>query len=281
MAVTGMIYILSGYQAIQGSLTLGALAAIGGYIYQFMSAASQLLSQWHNLQPGFIAAERLKPLLQAGAAVPEKNAIIASGAIRINQVYFSYGNGPVIFNGINLDIPAAEHTVVTGPSGCGKTTLLNLILRLYPVKSGEILIGGKNGKDIIICPQEPMLWNSSIMENILYPDTRLDQDTIQKAARISGVEEFAARLEKGYDTVIGENACLLSQGQKQRISLARALAKKPQILLLDEAFSGLPEDEEAKIMASIRLQFKAMTIVAVTHRLSSLKDCGNIIRLNA
>ena len=292
MVVTGAVYILSGYQAIQGNLTLGALAAIGGYIYQYISSAGQLLSQWRNLQPGLIAAQRLLPLLtpdKTKSLTPAANMNIASGAIKIRQVHFSYGEGPVILNGINVDIPAADYTVITGPSGCGKTTLLNLIMRLYPLKSGEILIDEKNidlllpsllGQEIIICPQEPMLWNASIVENIVYPEAHLDWDNIKQAAQISGVEEFVAQMEKGYDTIIGENACRLSQGQKQRISLARALVKQPKILLFDEAFSGLPEAEEAKIMARIRSQFKATTVVAVTHRLSSLKDCANIIKLN-
>ncbi len=293
MVVTGAVFVLSGYQAIKGNLSLGALAAIGGYIYQCISASSQLLSQWHNLQPGLIAAERLLPLLKQDkteALITGEKVNIAGGAIKVHQVHFSYDNGPAVLKGINADIPAADYTVITGPSGCGKTTLFNLIMGLYPLKSGEILIDGKNidlllpfllGKEIIICPQEPMLWNASIVENIIYPETYLDWEAIKQAVQVSGADEFVAQMEKGYETIIGENACRLSQGQKQRISLARALVKQPKILLLDEAFSGLPEADEANIIARIRAQFKATTVVAVTHRLSSLKDCASIIRLNA
>lgn len=292
LIVTGVVYILSGYLAIQGKLSLGALAAIGGYIYQFISASSELLNQWQNLQPGLIAAERLSPLLRQNkdnASILEKNIAIVKGAIKIHQLYFSYDNGPVVLHGLDLDIPAADYTVITGPSGCGKTTLLNLMMRLYPAQKGEIYIDGRNinslplsflGKEIVLCPQEPLLWNASIVENITYPNMHLSWDHIKKAAQLSGADEFIVDMEKGYDTIIGENACRISQGQKQRISLARALVKQPKILLLDEAFSGLPEAEEAKIIERIRSQFAKMTIVAATHRLASLKDRPNVIKID-
>lgn len=292
MVVTGVVYILSGYQVIKGNLSLGALAAIGAYIYQLISASGELLSQWQNLQPGFIAAQRLEPLLRSGQetrSAVENNKTISAATIKIRQLHFAYNGGPSIFSDFNLDIPAGDYTVITGPSACGKTTLLNLMMRLYPVEKGEILIDGNNvnsfsaslfGQEIILCPQEPMLWNASIAENIIYPDSKLDWDKIKRAAQIAGVDEFVANMEKGYNTIIGENASCISQGQKQRISLARALIKQPKLLLLDEAFSGLPEVEEAKIIERIRQQFKAITIVAVTHRLASLpKDKLMIIKL--
>lgn len=291
MVVTGVIYIVSGYQAITGHLTLGTIAAIGGYIYQFITSSSQLLFNWQELQPGLISAGRLAPLLTPDKVKGEvigENVPIVSGDIKIRGLNFSYDGGRVIFNNLNLDIKAEEYTVITGPSGCGKTTFLNLIMRLYEIEKGEILIGGKNinslsllllGKELIICPQEPMLWNATVAENIAYPEPHSSDDQIKIAAALSGADQFISHLEKGYETMIGENATRLSQGQKQRLSLARALIKQPKILLLDEAFSGLPEEEEVRIITSLRTQFPKMTIVSATHRLAGLKNYGGIIKL--
>ena len=215
LVVTGVIYIVSGYQAITGHLSLGTIAAIGGYIYQFISSSSQLLFNWQDLQPGLISAQRLAPLLTPGKAhctADETPAVVLSGAIEISRLNFSYAGGRDIFDGLNLDIPAGEYTVVTGPSGCGKTTLLNLIMRLYPTEKGEILIDGKNvnslprsllGTQIILCPQEPMLWNATVSENIAYPALAFSEDDLKNAAALSGADQFISNLEKGYETTIG------------------------------------------------------------------------------
>lgn len=291
LAATGVIYILSGYQAITGKMSIGTLVAIGGYIYQFVSAAGQLLFHLQELQPGLLSAERLTPLLlpaNIDAASNGEKATISPGAIKIRGLQFSYGDGRDIFRNFDLAIAATSYTVITGPSGCGKTTLFNLIMRLYPVEKGEITIDGTNinslprsllGREIIMCPQEPLLWNLSIAENIVYPYSRVEEVRIRVAAELAGAEEFISSLPQGYATVLGENACRLSQGQKQRISLARALIKQPKILLLDEAFSGLPEEEEAIIVERIRVKFPAMTMIAATHRLSSLQKARTVIRL--
>ncbi len=291
LAATGVIYILSGYQAITGKMSIGTLVAIGGYIYQFISAAGQLLFEWQELQPGLISAERLAPLLTPAdidAAVDDKRTIMSSGAVKIRGLHFSYGGDREIFRDFNLDIAGGDYTAISGPSGRGKTTLLNLIMRLYPVVKGEIAIDGKNinslprslwGSDIIMCPQEPLLWNLSIAENIVYPYQSATEAEIKEAARLTGVDEFISALPQGYETVLGENACRLSQGQKQRISLSRAVIKQPKVLLLDEAFSGLPEEEEAKIVDRIRVKLPELTLIAATHRLASLQKAQAVIRL--
>jgi ABC-type bacteriocin/lantibiotic exporter with double-glycine peptidase domain len=291
LAATGAIYLFSGYQAIMGTMSLGTLAAIGGYIYQFISSSSRLLSHWQDLQPGLISAQRLASLLaQDKNARGSGNQALAdiSGAIQISGLHFSYAGDHKVFDGFDLDIAAGEYAVITGPSGCGKTTLLNLIMRLYPAGQGRITIDGKEigslprellGRRIVMCPQEPMLWNTTIKENIIYPDSRFDQERFAQASRIAGVDGFVAGMPKGYDTVIGENAACISQGQKQRISLARALIKQPEILLLDEAFSGLPQDEEARIIAQLRGLFPRMTIVLATHRLAAENSDARIIKM--
>jgi ABC-type multidrug transport system fused ATPase/permease subunit len=291
LAATGMIYILSGYQAITGKMSIGTLVAIGGYIYQFVSAAGQLLFEWQELQPGLISAERLAPLLapaQVDAGTDGKNTAISTGAIKIRGLYFSYESGREVYRDFDIDIAGGSYTAITGPSGCGKTTLFNLLMRLYTAGKGDIAIDGKNidslphsvwGTDIIMCPQEPLLWNLSIAENIAYPYRSDLEADIKEAARLTGADEFIDGLPQGYETVLGENACRLSQGQKQRISLARALVKQPKILLLDEAFSGLPEEEEAKIVERIRFKFPVLTLISATHRLASLQKAQAVIRL--
>jgi ABC-type multidrug transport system fused ATPase/permease subunit len=291
LAATGVIHVLSGYQAISGKMSIGTLVAIGGYIYQFISAAGQLLFEWQELQPGLISAERLAPLLtqaKINAAGDDKRTTISRGEIKIRGLHFSYGSDRVIFRDLDLDVAGAGYAAITGASGRGKTTLLNLLMRLYPAGKGDIVIDGNNidslpgslwGRDIIMCPQEPLLWNLSIAENIAYPHQSAAEADVKEAARLAGAEEFIGGLPQGYETVLGENAGRLSQGQKQRISLARALVKQPKILLLDEAFSGLPEEEEAKIVERIRVKFPALTMIAATHRIASLQKAQTVIRL--
>lgn len=291
LAASGAIYLFSGYQAIMGTISLGTLAAIGGYIYQFISSASRLLFHWQDMQPGLVSAARLAPLLRRDNAAykpGEGGMVDIRGAIEACGIYFSYGSGRKVFAGLDLDIAAGEFAVIMGPSGCGKTTLLNLIMRLYPVERGFIAIDGKNieslprtllGRRMVMCPQEPQLWNATIRENIIYPDSRFDPERFALAGRIAGVDGFVSGMPNGYDTIIGENAACISHGQKQRISLARALIKQPKILLLDEAFSGLPQDEEARIIAQLRGLYPGMTIVLATHRLTGEKGFSRIITL--
>jgi len=289
LLLAGVIYLFSGFQAIQGKISLGLLAAVGGYIYQFMASAGQLSGQWRNLQPSLVAIERLGPFL---TFFPELSAGIGERlngcAVSLERITFAYPGGANVLTDLSLNIAAGEYAVVNAPSGYGKSTLLNLLMGLYVPQQGAICFDDKNinilavsvwGREIVLCPQEPMLWNATIAENITYPGFGYSKDEIKKAAVLSGADKFIDGLEKGYETVIGENATRLSQGQKQRLALSRAMIKCPKILLLDEAFSGLPEDEEALIIASLRNQFPGMTIISATHRLAALAGGIRIIKL--
>lgn len=288
LLAAGAVYVWSGYLAIHAGMSLGSLAAVGGYIHQFISAAGGLFDRWRDLSPGLVAAERLQPLLEAGRGEGASGPALAGGSVSMRGLRFSYPEGPPVFDQFSLEVPSGDFVVLSGPSGCGKTTLLNLLMRLLVPEQGAILLDGKDigslggsawGRDVVLCPQEPMLWNLSVAENIAYPRRALAEVDLRDAAALSGADKFIAALENGFGTRVGENAARLSQGQRQRLSLSRALAKRPRILLLDEAFSGLPEDEEARLLAALRERFPSMTIVSATHRLSALQGLGRVVRL--
>jgi ABC-type bacteriocin/lantibiotic exporter with double-glycine peptidase domain len=171
---------------------------------------------------------------------------------------------------------------LAGPSGCGKTTVLNLILDLYKPWQGEIhIVDGYLGEmdrlffkeQVGVSLQEPFLWNDSIENNIRYAKPQATKQEIIKAANIAGVSDFIDDTPQGYDTVVGENACRLSDGQKQKIAIARAIIRKPKILILDEAMSSMDSASEEKIINGIKELLPGSLIIIVSHRLSSVAAC--------
>ena len=189
-----------------------------------------------------------------------------------------------IVKGMNFSIKPSSKIALVGPSGCGKTTLLALILRLYEPKEGAILIDDLDIRDmklkslktqIGIALQEPFLWNDTVANNILYGAEGAGREDLVKAAEIAEAHNFVSNLPKQYDSIIGEAACRISEGQKQRIAIARAVIGRPKILMLDEAMCSLDSETEDKIVDNIRREFENSTIIIVSHRLSTVRkmDC--------
>jgi ABC-type multidrug transport system fused ATPase/permease subunit len=183
-----------------------------------------------------------------------------------------------------------ERSALVGASGCGKTTIVNLILRLYDVDEGSILLDGRDVRDLkmkSICghiglaPQLPFIWGDSIRNNIAYGHLSIDDAAVRKAAGIAEINSLIEGLPDGYDTVLSDMVVPLSQGQKQRISIARAVAKSPKILILDEACSSLDSKTEEKIMENIKRELPGITLMTVTHRLSSVKNMERVYFLRS
>ena len=190
---------------------------------------------------------------------------------------------------INLNIPHGKTTALVGPSGSGKSSILNLIPRFYDPDSGELKIDGQNIKDLTISSvrsvialvsQEPILFDMSIKENILYSRPNSTEEEIISAAKSAAADSFIAQLPNGYDTVIGENGYSLSGGQKQRVSIARAFLKNAPILLLDEATSSLDTESESLVQEAIKKLMKDRTTLVIAHRLSTIINADQIIVLD-
>ena len=204
--------------------------------------------------------------------------------IKIEGVSKSYGNGAPALSNLNLEIEEGEFVFVVGASGSGKSTLVDLVPRFHDVQAGEILIDGKNIKDLVVkdlrglignVNQEAILFNDSFFNNIAFGVDNATMEQVVAAAKIANAHDFIMESEKGYDTNIGDRGCRLSGGQRQRISIARAILKNPAILILDEATSALDTESERLVQEALERLMKTRTTIAIAHRLSTIKnaDC--------
>ncbi|MEX2341049.1 MAG: ABC transporter ATP-binding protein, partial [Candidatus Paceibacterota bacterium] len=212
---------------------------------------------------------------------------VESATIEWQNVTFEYGKNKV-FDEFNLTIPSGQRVGLVGPSGAGKTTFVSLLLRQHNLTGGEILIDGQNisevtqdslRESIAVVPQEPMLFHRSIRENIAYGKPKATDNEIMAVARLAQAHDFIKDLPEGYDTLVGERGIKLSGGQKQRVAIARAMLKNAPILLLDEATSALDSESEVAIQKALHRLMEGKTVVAIAHRLSTLREMDRIIVL--
>jgi len=214
-----------------------------------------------------------------------KDLNLAKGAISIEKVYFEYENTKV-FKDFSLDIPAGQKVGLVGKSGAGKTTFVSLLLRHFDVQKGEIKIDGQNISDVTLeslrkaiafVPQDTSLFHRTLRENINYSNPDATDAEIKRAARLAQADGFINELPGGYNTLVGERGVKLSGGQRQRIAMARAFLKNAPILVLDEATSSLDSESENAIQVSLEELMKNRTVIAIAHRLSTLKKMNRII----
>nr|WP_026620359.1 type I secretion system permease/ATPase [Ensifer sp. WSM1721] len=289
--LTSAALLMLGAQAvIDGSLSVGALVAfnmIAGQVSQPILRLSQL---WQDFQQVQISVTRLADILNAPAeprplqpvALPKPR-----GAIAFKNVGFRYSpNGPEILKTINLEIHPGEVIGIVGPSGSGKSTLTKLMQRFYIPNSGQVFVDGQDiaqvdpawlRSHVGVVLQENLLFNRSIHDNIALSNPAMSREAIIRLARLSGADEFIAKLPNGYDTMIEERGANLSGGQRQRIAIARALSTNPPILILDEATSALDYDSERIVLANMRQIVRGRTVIIIAHRLATVRACNRII----
>ncbi|MFH1508548.1 MAG: ABC transporter ATP-binding protein [Candidatus Omnitrophota bacterium] len=281
----GLIAFYGGYQVIKGELSLGSLTATMVYFAQLAGLENQMAGFFQTTAVGIFSCERIASILDEEKSEIEKldtqAVLIKKAQVVFKGVSFGYENQKPILEGMNFTIPHSGRMALVGASGCGKTTLLCLILGLYQLWKGQILIDGcdirRMKADVLkgqigFAMQEPFLWNDSISNNIKYASEVADKSEIIKAAKLSGVDEFIQDLPDGYETIIGEHAVNLSEGQKQKIAIARALIKNPKILILDEAMSSMDSLSEEKIISNINQEYPQVTLISVSHRLSTVMN---------
>lgn len=236
------------------------------------------------------AKEGLQDLLlqhEVQDAAGAKQLQAPDGAISWEEVHFEFGKTQV-FTDFTLHIPAGQRVGLVGHSGAGKTTFVSLLLRQHDLTAGSISIDGQDisavtqdslRKHIAVVPQEPMLFHRTIRENIAYGKPSATQAEIEEVAKKAQAHEFISRLEDGYETLVGERGVKLSGGQKQRIAIARAMLKDAPILVLDEATSALDSESEVEIQRALHQLMVGKTVIAVAHRLSTLREMDRIIVL--
>ncbi|MBM3468489.1 MAG: ABC transporter ATP-binding protein [Alphaproteobacteria bacterium] len=282
-----------GWQVMHHARTTGEFISFIGALLLIYEPLKRLSNMNANIQEGLAAAARVFTILDTPATIknnPQATSLpTIKGNIEFQDVCFTYADGKVALNGINLKIKKSQSIALVGASGAGKSTIINLIPRFYDIQKGKILIDEIDIRDvtlsslrqqIALVSQEIMLFDTTIRENIAYGSFNTSEAAIIEAAEAAAAHDFIKALPNGYDTMIGENGVKLSGGQRQRIAIARAMLKNAPILLLDEATSALDTDSERQVQAALKILMEGRTTLMVAHRLSTVVEAHKIYVLN-
>ena len=285
--------VLAAAAVINGEMTLGMMLAVQYIIGQLNSPVEQLLGFIYQWQDVSISLERMNEIHTLKNEENE-NRVVASVAcndISIEHLCFKYdGTRPdYVLNDINLKIPQGKATAIVGASGSGKTTLVKLLLGYYTPNEGRIVVGDEDLERLnlawwrSVCGavmQDGFLFSESIARNIATADDEIDIERLRKAAQIANISDYVEALPLGYNTKIGQDGQGLSQGQRQRILIARAVYRNPDFIFLDEATNALDAKNERAIVENLNEFYKNKTVVVVAHRLSTVKNADNIVVLD-
>jgi ATP-binding cassette subfamily B multidrug efflux pump len=297
VVAVALVIFYGGGRVLSGTLTLGALVAFISYIRMFFRPIRDLAEKYNILQNAMASAERIFLILDSREVLPRPAPQRTQGAstlqrmeeIRFENVYFGYVDGENILRKITFSISAGETVAVVGPTGAGKTSLINLIPRFYDPTSGRVLINGLDLKDlnassfrskIALVMQDPFLFSDTIRQNIFQGSRNPTATQEQFIIDASNCRPLIDRLPQGLDTILSEGGASISSGERQLISIARAFARNPQLILFDEATSYIDSSTELAIQQAVETLMKNRTSLVVAHRLSTVRNAHRIIVLN-
>lgn len=285
-----IIAILGGYFAIAGKIGIGDIQAFIQYSKQFGMPINQIASISSLFQSTLAAAERIFEFLDEEELTPEspKDAKITDvkGRVTFENVKFGYSPNKILMKDISFEVEPGQKVAIVGHTGAGKTTLINLLMRFYDVNGGSIKIDGVDTKDMTrdylrtlfaMVLQDTWLFNGSIRENLTYSRDSVTDEEVIKASKAAHTDDFIRLFEHGYDTVLNEDASNISQGQKQLLTICRAIIADPKILILDEATSNVDTRTEVLIQQAMSNLMKGRTSFVIAHRLSTIKDADMIL----
>jgi subfamily B ATP-binding cassette protein MsbA len=292
---TALVFAVGAYEVLQGRMTPGgavATAALAGmifgpvarladlaYVFEQTAASVERLGEILDLEPDVV-----EPAPDEARSLPDPKGR-ARGAVTFDRVGFGYRRGEPVVWDIRLRVEPGMKVALVGPTGCGKSTLVNLLMRFYDPTWGEIRLDGVPIRDLPtrtlrgqvgVVLQEPVVFRMSVADNIRYGAPDADDERVRAAARAALVHEFAEALPEGYATIVGEGGHKLSQGERQRLAIARALCKEPALVVLDEATSSLDTPSEALIQAALNNLLRGRTAFIIAHRLSTIVDADRI-----
>jgi ABC-type multidrug transport system fused ATPase/permease subunit len=284
---------LGGYFAMRrDGFTEGDLVAYRGYWWHLFGPVMMLAQINEMFQRARAAGSRIFELLDAPETIedPQHAHTLTqfAGRIEFDNVTFGYEPGRPVLEEVSFTVEPGSKLGITGPSGSGKSTILSLILRLYDVDSGALRADGQDVRllcqsalreHMALVTQEPFLFNDTVFENIRFGRVDALPEEVEEAAYLANAHDFIAQLPQGYDTVVGERGVKLSGGQKQRLCIARAFLANPRVLLLDEATASVEAESEALIQAALERLEHGRTTIIVSHRLSLVRDCAEILVL--
>ena len=281
---------LGGYLALQGLVTVGMIATFISYAQNFIQPLRQLANMYNSIQAALAGAERVFEIIDTPAEVDNAAdsllPIPLKGEVRFAEVSFGYLPGQPVIKNMTLEAKAGQTIALVGPTGAGKTTIINLLTRFYEVNDGSITIDGLDIRDVSkldlrqrlgIVLQDTFLFADTVMENIRYGRLDATDEECIEAAKLADADHFIHQLPEGYETKLSERASNLSQGQRQLLSIARAILADPSILILDEATSSVDTRTEARIQKALLRLMEGRTSFVIAHRLSTIRDADKVI----
>ncbi len=295
------VCILGGYLAANGRISVGDIQAFIQYVRQFTQPMTQVANISNVLQQTAAAAERVFAFLEQPEEIPESTAPIRvntgdvpdtelnvhiEGSVQFAHVHFGYNPDKIIINDFSANIQPGQKVAIVGPTGAGKTTMVKLLMRFYDVSEGAILVDGYDIRDFArndlrslfgMVLQDTWLYNASIADNIRYGRLNATDEEVIAAAKAAQVHHFVRTLPDGYDMILNEEISNVSQGQKQLLTIARAILADPQILILDEATSSVDTRTEILIQKAMDNLMKGRTSFVIAHRLSTIRDADLIL----
>ena len=287
-----IVIIVGGFQVLDGAMSIGVLMSFLLYVQRFFDPVLELSMQYTELQRAMASGARIFELLDIKPEIQDRPGAIemppARGEINFQHVSFGYEPDKDVLHDINLTVKPGETVAIAGQTGSGKSSLVSLTARFYEVEKGAVTVDGHDvrsvtqqslRKQIGIVPQDPILFSGTIEENIKYGKPDASHDKVIEVAKMVGAHSFISRLEKGYDTAVGQRGVNLSAGQRQLICLARAILADPRILILDEATSSVDTNTERIMQRALRKVTKGRTCLTIAHRLSTVTGADRIIIL--
>ena len=278
---------------LAGKVQLGDLSSFIQYSRRFSGPITEVANIISELQSAFAAAERVFTLIDADPETPDADDALeltdVRGDVQLVDVDFSYDPGKPIIQGLNLHAKPGSLTAIVGPTGAGKTTIINLLMRFYDVDKGHIYVDGKDirvltrsslRKAYSMVLQDTWLFHGTIFDNIAYGKPGATMEEVVAAAKAAHIHSYISRLPKGYDTVLSDNGTSISKGQKQLLTIARAMLLDAHMLILDEATSNVDTRTEQKIQSAMRTLMEGKTCFVIAHRLSTIRSADNILVLD-
>ncbi|APM39195.1 ABC transporter ATP-binding protein [Clostridium kluyveri] len=284
------VCVLGGWLAIKKTIEVGDIQAFIQYVRSFTQPITQIANISNILQQTAASAERVFEFLEEEEEVPEVQNPVkienAVGSVEFKNVQFAYNSDKIVINDFSARINPGQKVAIVGPTGAGKTTVVKLLMRFYDVNKGVILVDGYDIRNYTkgdlrsmfgMVLQDTWLYNGSIMENIRYGKLQAEDEEVKAAAKAAYVDGFVRTLPGGYDMILNEEASNISQGQKQLLTIARAILSNPKVLILDEATSSVDTRTEVRIKKAMNNLMKNRTSFIIAHRLSTIRDADLIL----